>query len=94
MLCGLPPTLAGEVALKWFEVAHLRLPVALVSAMLGPLHLDAAERRFLRAAQIPWALRAGAACAPLLATSYEDHWHDDLAAFRDALGLEVAPRSP
>ena len=31
VLCGLPPTVLGEVALKWLELVQTRLPVAALS---------------------------------------------------------------
>lgn len=91
VLTGLPPTLGGEVALKWFEVAHLQLPVALFSALLGPSHLTAAERASLKETQIPWALEAGAACAPLLAVPYEDRFHVKIDDLRADLRLRACP---
>jgi len=33
VLCGLPPTLLGELALKWFELVHTDLPVSSLSSL-------------------------------------------------------------
>ena len=36
----LPPTVHGELVLKWFELVHTGLPVAAFSALFGPLRLS------------------------------------------------------
>ncbi|KAH8051698.1 hypothetical protein JL722_10525 [Aureococcus anophagefferens] len=40
VLFGLPPSIPGELALKWFELVHTGLPVAAFSAVFGPVHLS------------------------------------------------------
>lgn len=39
VLSGLPPTVVGEIALKWFEMMQTGLPVTALSAFVGPLRL-------------------------------------------------------
>ena len=91
VLAGLPPSLAGELALKAFEAAHLRLPAAVAAAAAAPLRLAAAPRAdYLRTA-VPWALRAAARVRPLLAVRYEDLWRLPLDAVRADLRFEPAP---
>jgi len=41
VLCGLPPTVLGELALKWVEMVQTGLPVAAFSGLFGPLALSA-----------------------------------------------------
>jgi ubiquinone biosynthesis protein COQ4 len=41
VLCGLPPTVLGELALKWVEMVQTGLPVAAFSGLFGPLALGA-----------------------------------------------------
>jgi ubiquinone biosynthesis protein COQ4 len=45
ILCDLPPTLSGELALKWFEWRQTGLPVAGLSALIGPLRLSFGQVR-------------------------------------------------
>ena len=45
VLFGLPPTVHGELVLKWFELVHTGLPVAAFSALFGPLRLSAKQRK-------------------------------------------------
>lgn len=91
VLAGLPPTVLGEVALKWFEAAHLRLPAAVLAAAAGPARLTARDAAALRADLVPWALRAAARARPLLAARYELLLDAPLADARAALGFEPAP---
>ena len=56
VLCGLPPSVLGELALKWFELVQTRLPVAGLSAVVGPLSLRSwEERRLLARVYVPGA---------------------------------------
>ncbi len=92
VLCGLPPTVLGELALKWFELVQTGMPMCALSALAGPLKLPPAERRLLRSTYAPWALRAGATCRrPLLAVRYEDEFATPLVDLRRRLGLSPAP---
>jgi hypothetical protein len=47
VLCGVHPTVVGEIAVKWFEMVQTKLPVATLSAFAGPLRLPPAELREL-----------------------------------------------
>ena len=91
VLCGLPPTVLGELALKWFELVQTGMPMCALSALAGPLKLPPAERRLLRSTYAPWALRAGATCRrPLLAVRYEDEFATPLVDLRRRLGNQAA----
>jgi ubiquinone biosynthesis protein COQ4 len=92
VLAGLPPTVLGEVALKWFEAAVTGLPSAALAAAGGPLRLTRAEATALRTRLAPWALAAAARTAvPLLCVRYEDLLHEPLDAVREKLRFLPAP---
>ena len=91
VLCGLPPTVLGEVALKWFEAAQTGLPAAALSALVGPLALSTPDRSALRSTYVPWALQAGRSASPLLSVRYEDEWETPLDELRARLRLVPAP---
>ena len=55
VLSGLPPTEFGEIALKWFEWEVTRLPVCLLSGVIGPTRLSLIEQMALIYIYIPWA---------------------------------------
>lgn len=91
VLSGLPPTVVGEVALKWLEMVHTGLPMAALSALVAPARLPSAQRRALTRHLAPWAVRVGSACAPLMAVPYEELWEEDLASLRSRLRFAPAP---
>lgn len=93
VLFGLPPSIPGELALKWFELVHTGLPVAAFSALFGPVHLNAKAKKTLFESHMPWALNAGQAASPLLSVYYEEHWDTDLDQLRADLGIIPAPPS-
>ena len=43
VLCDLPPTVLGELALKWFEWRQTGLPSCGLSTLSGPLRLNPSE---------------------------------------------------
>ncbi|CAM9823145.1 unnamed protein product, partial [Ectocarpus fasciculatus] len=99
-LTGLPATVEGELALKWFELVQTGLPVCALSAVLGPLALPSREppaptttpREVLARTYVPWAIRAGRrARKPLVCVWYEKRWEQPLERVRRDLGVEVAP---
>ena len=92
VLSGLPPSVAGEVALKWLEMAQTGLPVAALAALVGPLRLSASERTQLLRELAPWALRTAAAAPPLLSVRYEDLLPLPLADVQARLRIAPAPR--
>lgn len=92
VLCDLPPTVLGEVALKWFELKATGLPVCLFSGLLGPLKLTSEERKYLITEYLPWVMRSKCHCDEILAFRYEDTLHRSVEEIRDLLRIEKAPR--
>ena len=92
VLCDLPPTEMGEIALKWFEWGETGLPSCGLSAMLGPLRLSAKEKRDLLTIYIPWALRSTSNSVELMSYSYEDNLNVDINIVRKQLNIERAPK--
>lgn len=56
-ITGLPPTVLGELGLKWLELFQTGLPVAALSCTVGSLRLDRAERDILQNSYLPWAVQ-------------------------------------
>lgn len=82
VLTGLPPTLLGEIAQKWFEASHTGLPVAAFSAIAGPARLSWSQRRVLVTRLVPWALSCGIQADNLLAIRYENYLDVDVDELR------------
>jgi len=91
-LFELPPTVLGELALKWVELIQTNLPLTALSVTFGPLQLTSKERHVLRTIYMPWAIRVGKHCKrSLMNVYYEEEFDKDLHLLREELGVEVAP---
>jgi len=56
-LTGLPPTVLGELGLKWLELFQTGLPIAALSCTVGSLRLSDEEQRVLQDSYLPWAIQ-------------------------------------
>lgn len=92
LLTGMPTTVLGELGQKWFEWVQTGLPVAGLSAMVGPLRLKGDQRRVLMRDLVPWALKSGAESTDLLAIRFENYLEEDLGVLRKKWGI-VMPDS-
>ena len=59
VLTDLPPSIPGELALKYVELFQTGLPVCALSATVGSLKLDATQRQIWTDLYLPWAVRVG-----------------------------------
>jgi ubiquinone biosynthesis protein COQ4 len=91
VLTGLPPTVLGELGLKWLELLQTGLPVAALSATVGSLRLDNHERKILNSQYLPWAVRMSKQSAYLLNVYYEMEFETPLTELRERLCIEPAP---
>ena len=92
VLYGLPPSLLGEVALKWLEAAQTGLPMAGMAASAGALRLKAAERTVVAQHVLPWAARHGASGVDLMSVYYEREFERPLDELRAELGIRPCPQ--
>jgi len=103
-LTGLPPTVAGELGLKWLELFQTGMPLAALSCTVGSLSLlSSSSSRATAAADLdtvwnvylPWARRChwkmGGQPGKLMNVYYEREWETPVVELRQRLGLEVAP---
>lgn len=91
VLTGLPPTVLGELGLKWLELLQTGLPVAALSATVGSLQLDNDERKILNKLYLPWAVRMSKQSTYLLNVYYEMEFETPLKELRERLCIEPAP---
>ena len=99
VLTGLPPTVLGELALKWLELIQTGLPLAALSATGGSVGvtsdmLSSQEREILWEVYFPWAMRVGNEMREnaLMCTYYEEEMETNLGMLRGKLGIEEAPK--
>jgi len=90
-LTGLPPTVLGELGLKWLELVQTGLPVAALSATVGSLRLSGEEKEILWDVYMPWALRVGKESEFLMNVYYEEEFGVDLSSLRYRLRIEAVP---
>lgn len=67
------------------------LPMAGLAVLGAQLKLAPEHQDFLWRAHIPWAVRAGSRCRPLLHLYYERHLEEDLEALRAEWRILPAP---
>ena len=96
VLTGLPPTVLGELGLKWLELIQTGLPLAALSAtsgVFGANGLSAQEQEVLISVYLPWAMKVGTNMKEhsLLCTYYEEELETDLDVLREKMGIEPAP---
>lgn len=91
VLSGLPPSVLGEAAVKWLEMAVTGLPMTALAAFAAPVRMPPSQVRAYFSIYVPWASRVGASALPLMSVRYEDLMHRDLAEVRAALHFKPAP---
>ncbi|OCF33209.1 ubiquinone biosynthesis protein COQ4, mitochondrial [Kwoniella heveanensis CBS 569] len=84
-LFSLPPTLPHELSLKVLEYANMRLPVAALSSLFGPLRLKRRET-WVRD-WVPWALKNGEHGRSLVGVYWEKRWDQGIGELRRELGV-------
>lgn len=91
-LTDLPPTVPGELGLKWLELFQTGLPLAAFSSTVGSLRLSPAELEAVWKIYLPWALRQKMPFGKLMCVYYEEEWDTPVAELRARLQLEPAPQ--
>lgn len=96
-LTGLPPTVLGELGLKWLELFQTKLPLPAFSCTVGSLTtLNGSERDTLYRVYLPWARSCHETMTAkrqnLMNVYYEQELHSDLEELRDRIGVVVAPQ--
>lgn len=80
-LTGFPVTVAGELALKWYECAATRLPMTTLASVGGLLRVEPGSQQLLRE-WIPWSATAGRRGRFYLAIPFQSYLHYDVDEFR------------
>ncbi|CAB9507276.1 biosynthesis protein COQ4 [Seminavis robusta] len=98
VLTGLPPTVLGELGLKWLELFQTGLPIAALSGTVGSIGLPYAQFDILWNQYLPWATRIHRQLqakdphgGSILTIYYEREFDTPLQELRDRIGMEPAP---
>ncbi|PLW13925.1 hypothetical protein PCANC_00118 [Puccinia coronata f. sp. avenae] len=87
-----PVNISGEIVVKWIELANMGLPVAGLSAVFGPLRISNSQKRAdLLRTYVPWALRMGSSCKPLICVEWEKYWETPLQQLKAQLNISEPP---
>lgn len=89
---ALPPSLLGEVALKWIEAVQTGLPMCAAGAAGGGARLPAAQRTIVQRDVLPWVARHAASGIDLMSVYYEREWERPLSELREELRIEMLPQ--
>ncbi|XP_072422373.1 ubiquinone biosynthesis protein COQ4 homolog, mitochondrial isoform X2 [Chiloscyllium punctatum] len=90
-LLGMPTNILGEVAVKWFEAMQTGLPMCILGAIFGPLHLSTRNIQVLVTDLIPWAVRCGRTAQCMMNFYYENRWEQNLESLREEIGILPCP---
>lgn len=91
VLTGLPTTVLGEVAQKYYEAAQTGLPVCVASALAGPARVGPSDAARLLTEFVPWALRCHQSSKFLMGVYVERRMSHGLGEVRAELGIVPAP---
>ena len=102
-ITGLPPTVLGELGLKYLELFQTGLPITALSSTVGSFRLNKNEKQILVEIYLPWAMEQGRrsnnnnnnnngpSCS-LLNVYYEKEFNTPLFELRERLNLQPAPK--
>ena len=90
LLGPIPPTVLGEILIKWFELAHFNFPMTFLSAVVGPTALPPSDMvRLYRTGSLSWASKVGQDAKLLLNIPFEDMMDRTLEEVRLEAGLPL-----
>jgi ubiquinone biosynthesis protein COQ4 len=94
-LTQLPPTVLGELGLKWLELFQTGLPLAALSGTIGSFRLESTKQReILFQTYLPWASRVAQQMefGAIMMVCYEQEFETPIVQLRERLNIEVAPQ--
>ncbi|CAR24121.1 ubiquinone biosynthesis protein COQ4 [Lachancea thermotolerans CBS 6340] len=87
----LPIIIEGEIAVKALEAANIGVPMAALGALLAPLRLKPVQKKRLYDVYLPWAVRTGLSCEPLINVYWEELLEHDVEELRKKLRITPPP---
>ena len=92
-IVNLPVNVDSELAVKFFELANLGLPMAGFAAAFGHLRLSSARRARLFREYVPWAIKCGGSAQSLITVYWEERWEQNIEELKRELGIWDAPEA-
>ncbi|CCF56921.1 hypothetical protein KAFR_0B06240 [Kazachstania africana CBS 2517] len=90
-LNNLPIIIEGEITVKALEAANLGVPMAALGAIFAPLRLKPIQKQRLYDIYLPWAVKTGLTCKPLINVYWEELLDKDIDELRNDLGITLPP---
>lgn len=87
----LPIIIEGEIAIKALEGTNMGVPMALLGTLLAPMRLKKIQKERLYDVYLPWAIRTGLRCKPLINVYWEEILDKDVDELRKELGIHPPP---
>jgi ubiquinone biosynthesis protein COQ4 len=91
VLLGLDVSVEGEIAQKFFEFLHTKLPFALTATLYAPLRLSPSALFKLSTTYLPWAVQCNRQCSDLMSIHFERYFAENLDELRVRWNLLPAP---
>ncbi|CDO94070.1 unnamed protein product [Kluyveromyces dobzhanskii CBS 2104] len=87
----LPIIIEGEIAVKAFEASNIGVPMAALGALLAPLRLKKVQKDRLYSIYLPWAVKSGLNCKPLINVYWEEILDKNINELRQELHITPPP---
>lgn len=90
-LVDMPIVIEGEITVKALEAANMGVPMATLGAILAPFRLKPIQQKRLYDIYLPWAVRTGLTCKPLINVYWEEMLTKNVDELRKELGITLPP---
>lgn len=90
-LTDMPIVIEGEITVKALEAANMGVPMATLGAILAPFRLKPVQQQRLYDIYLPWAVRTGLTCKPLINVYWEEMLTKNVDELRKELGITLPP---
>jgi ubiquinone biosynthesis protein COQ4 len=87
VLLGYSPSVLHEIAVKWFEALHLRLPSSSIAGIFGCLRLNISDMILLYNRLLPHVIRNAEESKFLLNVYFENKLEEDIGKVRKELNI-------
>lgn len=88
---NLPITIEGEITVKALEAVNMGVPMAALGTLLAPIRLKKIQKERLYGTYLPWAIKTGLNCKPLINVFWEEILNKDIQEIRKELGINPPP---
>jgi ubiquinone biosynthesis protein COQ4 len=81
----LPPSVYGEIVVKWIEMTQTGIPMTVLSSIVGPALLKKEEKIKLFREFVPYAVDVGRSSKNLMTIYFEKYLEEDIDEFRNRI---------